>query len=747
MSANLILHWMLDTLDEGNIADETDNHLNGTIIGDIQVVPDAKFGSCLSFDGNGDSITTPDTSTLRLDKYTAEVWIKPEETTNNWQGVLGKPGRNYNIWIGAENVENQKKGYIHHSFHAGTNNNAAPCNTDIGSIVWGKWHHVAITNDGQTARTYINGILKAEGLVAGELGKTNNQFIVGRDLDGGQGLYYKGRMAHVRLYDDVLTLEEIRRDMLQDESAPSAFVRSHPIDFELYNEDNHHILFIDNHPEGQTLSLDIINSSRQNIELKDIGQTATPRDYHFELRFRPETLASVNVPKINIATDGWSIDRAPDGTALYLLHRGSMTLKSGQRISLQLTEVNADGRGGTRGTRVELVYTNIQYAGEVSLLKGSRLQYLNIVNRQGRRNIPLHVGFVGSDTVLSDGKTANTLRLRIANLSRDSGLRLTKGNSTTPSSRFRVSFDVQTEGENREWALTNASGGNGASLQVSQSHRAGSNWAAPEKKNLGQSVEWIVTPAQDTTLEADGYIILELSSLIALPSIGHANIYINFENIPGYEDEQMTVVVQKSPLLFSNSNIGIGTTNPEAKLQIIDSNQDANGKTLIIGPTNQSNLRLGYHENYSWIQSHGSKPLAINPVGNNVGIGTSTPTEKLEVSGKVKAEGFVFSDGTTLLTAPPTASRIRIQSGSESIRAANLSSPDRQNIRFASRSITLTGFNSPPTVIAMLSATDKSCLCYAEVEKVTVTKFTLVIYAVDGVPSRDIIATWLAYSS
>jgi hypothetical protein len=83
----------------------------------------------------------------------------------------------------------------------------------------------------------------------------------------------------------------------------------------------------------------------------------------------------------------------------------------------------------------------------------------------------------------------------------------------------------------------------------------------------------------------------------------------------------------------TNGNVGIGTTSPGAKLNIIHQNQDANGNSLIIGPTDQSNLRLGYHQDYSWIQSHGNKPLAINPVGSNVGIGTTDPKAKLRVVG------------------------------------------------------------------------------------------------------------------
>ncbi len=45
---------------------------------------------------------------------------------------------------------------------------------------------------------------------------------------------------------------------------------------------------------------------------------------------------------------------------------------------------------------------------------------------------------------------------------------------------------------------------------------------------------------------------------------------------------------------------------------------DANGEQLTIGNTSESHLRLGRHTDYSWIQSHGGKPLKINPLGNDI---------------------------------------------------------------------------------------------------------------------------------
>lgn len=90
----------------------------------------------------------------------------------------------------------------------------------------------------------------------------------------------------------------------------------------------------------------------------------------------------------------------------------------------------------------------------------------------------------------------------------------------------------------------------------------------------------------------------------------------------------------------NDHKVGVGITSPEAKLHIVNKNEDAThnngGSTLILGPTNQSNLRLGYHQDYSWIQSHASKPLAINPLGNDVSISNANGT--VSVPGKLRLE-------------------------------------------------------------------------------------------------------------
>ena len=88
-----------------------------------------------------------------------------------------------------------------------------------------------------------------------------------------------------------------------------------------------------------------------------------------------------------------------------------------------------------------------------------------------------------------------------------------------------------------------------------------------------------------------------------------------------------------------SGNVGIGSTTPGTKLVVKGGNDAANTGVLEISTTG-TNLKIGGNTTYSWIQSHASKPLYINQLGNNiilnsgggnVGIGTTSPSGKLNV--------------------------------------------------------------------------------------------------------------------
>ena len=133
----------------------------------------------------------------------------------------------------------------------------------------------------------------------------------------------------------------------------------------------------------------------------------------------------------------------------------------------------------------------------------------------------------------------------------------------------------------------------------------------------------------------------------------------SWNKVAGSDDGDWTV---SGDNMYSNvsGNVGIGTSTPtNSKLQIEGTdtydgmlrlnNIGTNGASFFMGSTNDS-WTAG---NNKFIMGHGSPSssnvdLTIETSGN-VGIGTSSPTEKLEVNGSVKIGDYTLpsSDGTS----------------------------------------------------------------------------------------------------
>ena len=96
-------------------------------------------------------------------------------------------------------------------------------------------------------------------------------------------------------------------------------------------------------------------------------------------------------------------------------------------------------------------------------------------------------------------------------------------------------------------------------------------------------------------------------------------------------------------VIDTNGNVGIGTTGPDSKLDVKGASAtpaDGNQTLSITNSTGGTQLNIGTVENsYGWIEAREGatlRSLLLNPNGGNVGIGTTSPAEKLEVSGSVK---------------------------------------------------------------------------------------------------------------
>ncbi|MBD80948.1 MAG: hypothetical protein CL840_18670 [Crocinitomicaceae bacterium] len=115
----------------------------------------------------------------------------------------------------------------------------------------------------------------------------------------------------------------------------------------------------------------------------------------------------------------------------------------------------------------------------------------------------------------------------------------------------------------------------------------------------------------------------------------------------------------ESMRIDKDGEVGIGTNNPASPFHVSASPPtNANtGQIQIDESTTGNSMMLGRTQTYGYIQSQNLEPLALNPLSNNVGIGTTSPVRNLHIqgsgttvysqmtnssSGSTNSDGFLF---------------------------------------------------------------------------------------------------------
>jgi hypothetical protein len=196
------------------------------------------------------------------------------------------------------------------------------------------------------------------------------------------------------------------------------------------------------------------------------------------------------------------------------------------------------------------------------------------------------------------------------------------------------------------------------------------------RNRTGNGICFFDMTTDNTTYTDYGFRLIRWSGVNAETELYHRGTG-NF-NIKGQEASNVTFSTSNSERMriASNGNVGIGTTSPNTALEVdgaittttSDYVQGSTGSRLILETSGTGNT-------HSFIQaqnsggSSNSEDLALQLYGGNVGIGTASPSDKLEVDGT-----GVFGTGSAY------ALKLKSSSGARGIEISDNNGVDRGGI-------------------------------------------------------------------
>jgi hypothetical protein len=221
------------------------------------------------------------------------------------------------------------------------------------------------------------------------------------------------------------------------------------------------------------------------------------------------------------------------------------------------------------------------------------------------------------------------------------------------------------------------------------------------------------------TAASAGWIINGQTAGIANDSGLYMDSSNNIEMAVRNGSGTLTAAVKSSGSTFFNGgNVGIGTTSPSGKLSIqADATSDvdlrifsdtANTPRIYLGDTaSQTQGAIGYYNSADalFFQSNGSERMRIDSSGN-VGIGTTSPDELLDIEGGNVKIGVTGSNAGRLLvdTTTDTVMRLSVNRGGSTGQLAIHTGADTETMRIDSSGNVGIGTTSPDGKLHVFSA-------------------------------------------
>jgi len=200
----LVSYWTFDEGElDGDVAMDVWGENDGTIHGGAETV-EGKFGQALHFDGVDDTVEVPNSDSLALsDKMTIEAWVNIDEFVVN-AAIVAK-GTGIFLALELANVG---------EFKIRTKLGGNAQGMYPGHSV-GVWYHAVMVIDGrgdEAFRLYIDGELKEPALNNAGVGDLVSPESLYIGLEQRNGMWYKGVIDEVRIYNKALSHDEIMQN-------------------------------------------------------------------------------------------------------------------------------------------------------------------------------------------------------------------------------------------------------------------------------------------------------------------------------------------------------------------------------------------------------------------------------------------------------------------------------------------------------------------------------------------------------
>lgn len=561
-----------EILNDDQLLDYSDHRNHAKLYNDLELVPDDQFGSCLYFSNEDEFVEAAIRNTEFSSVFTLAFWGHMDQGSRSGRryGLLTYGNDQGSIeveYTGNEAVLQfflKLPGEEEQVFHL--------------QNLTDSWHHFALTfhKDGKF-QLYVDGVV--EHVSTAKVALTGGRHFV--RFGKSTSHFFEGKLAHMKLYHQALNYELLQDCIQEDLDSGKVFKYTHPIDFEIEDQEGNFQLAISDDTETrQTCLLTIRNTTSAQIQFQDPGD-----DPYFTLSFRPNTFSNFKADLVSgdlrIVGDDqafWSIQSEIGMDDEQMLHffrtDAAKVLRPDGELQFLWTYQSADALLGARNTTTMLSYGHLSFADDTGELHGQRLKHLNIVNKTGVPQIPLYAGVIGNNKVLnyanedSAPKTsATSIVIRLKNISsprKNKRIAFKEDTlSKSQSSKILVSFEPETE----DSGLTSKSFLSKIKASVSTSSGQ-TGLLKVARDDQGTQTVFMVETVSTFELGPREYLDIRLENIISVKPSGLTRIYLDYENIPGYWDGQFTVEVEKTPITTDeNSHVGIGVApDPENRL-------------------------------------------------------------------------------------------------------------------------------------------------------------------------------------